>query len=472
MKIDICMPTSRTTLTVDFSAWLREFRAIVALSAPIALTNLAQLAMGTTDVLMMGWVSAETLAAGALGVNLYLVAMIFGIGLMNATAPLIARDLGRNRDAFEDVQRTVRQAYLSAACVALPSWCILWWTAPILRFLGQDAALSDQAGTYVRALMWSMLPFLLYLVLRAFVSALERPMVTLLIGVGAVLLNALGNWCLMLGHCGFRPMGIVGSGLATTLTNCCMFAAIVLLVVQDRQFSRYRLLDRIWTPDWQHFRAFWRLGLPLAATLSFEVTIFNAAVFLMGLIGPASLAAHAIAIQIAAMSFMVPLGIGQAATVRVGLAFGAVDRDGMRRAGWSAFVIATAFMAGMSLIMLLAPHALIGLFIDTSVSTNATIVQMATTFLSLAALFQIADGAQAVGAGMLRGLHDGRVPMLYALLGYWGIGLPLGALLAFKFQMGGIGIWIGLATGLAVVATLMMWRWAHRERLGLVITNP
>ena len=188
----------------------------------------------------------------------------------------------------------------------------------------------------------------------------------------------------------------------------------------------------------------------------------------MGLIGPQALAAHAIAVQIAAMSFMVPLGIGQAATVRVGLAFGAGDRGAISRAGWSAFALATAFMASMSLLMITSPQSLIGLFLDTADPANMPIVTLAISFLSFAALFQIADGAQAVGAGLLRGLHDGHVPMLYALLGYWGIGLPLGALLAFKFGFGGIGIWIGLAAGLATVASLMIRRWSRRDELGLL----
>ena len=208
--------------------------------------------------------------------------------------------------------------------------------------------------------------------------------------------------------------------------------------------------------------------MPLAAALTFEVTVFNAAVFLMGLIGPSSLAAHAIAIQIAALSFMVPLGVGQAATVRVGLAFGASDRAGVHRAGWTALAVTVTFMAAMSLLMTLMPRLLIGAFLDTSAPVNAPIVGLATSFLMLAAIFQIADGAQAVGAGMLRGLQDGRVPMLFALLGYWIIGLPLGCLLAFRMGLGGVGLWIGLATGLAVVAVLMIARWARRAQLGLL----
>lgn len=452
----------------DDAAWRAELRAIAALSGPMALTNLAQLAMGTTDVLMMGRLGADTLAAGALGFNLYLVALIFGIGLLNATSPLIAAQLGRDRGAVGDIRLTVQQAFWSAASVAIPAWLVLWWTGPILRAMGQDAVLSAHAATYVHALQWGMLPFLGYLVLRSFVSAFERPGTALAIGLAAVAVNALGNWCLMLGHCGVKPMGIAGSGWATTFTSCAMFAALAVVISRDSQFSDYRLFAHIWRPDWSRFRAFWHLGLPLAASLSFEVTIFNAAVFLMGLLGPASLAAHAIAIQIAALSFMVPLGLGQAATVRVGLAFGAGDHQGIRRAGWTAFAVTIAFMATMSLIMIGAPRQLINFFLDVSDPANAEIVRLATSFLMLAALFQVADGAQAVGAGMLRGLHDGRIPMLYALVGYWGIGLPLGAALAFGTSLGGVGIWIGLAAGLAAVAVLMTIRWTRRERLGLL----
>lgn len=434
----------------------------------MALTNLAQTAMGTTDVLMMGWLGPDTLAAGALGTNLYFVALIFGVGLLNATAPLIAYDLGRDRASVTQVAQTVRAALWSAALIAMPSWCVLWWSEPILLTMGQDAALAAQAGIYVHTLQWALLPTLGFLVLRSFVSAFERPAWALAIGIAAVGVNALGNWCLMLGHCGVQPMGIAGSGLATTLSSTLMFAALGLVVICDQQFTRYPLFAKRWRPDWSRLRAFWRLGLPLAAALTFEVTIFNATVFLMGLIGPQSLAAHAIAIQIAALSFMVPLGIGQAASVRVSLALGSGDNHGVGRAGWTALALTLACMSALALMMIMMPRVLIGAFLDAGNPANGPIIELAVTFLMMAALFQLADGTQAVGAGMLRGLHDARTPMLYALLGYWGIGLPLGAVLAFWAHLGGLGLWIGLATGLAVVAVLMIARWTRRVELALV----
>ncbi|MSP03356.1 MAG: MATE family efflux transporter [Acetobacteraceae bacterium] len=458
--------------TANPPSWPRELRAIAALSWPLALTNLAQIAMGTTDVMMMGWLGPDTLAAGALGANLYFIAFVFGLGLLNAASPMIARDLGRDPNAVAGVRATVRSGLWSAAAVALPFWLMLWWSEKLLVAMGQDAALAATAGIYVHALQWALLPAWGYLVLRSFAAALERLAWTLVIGLAAVAFNAAANWCLMLGHCGCEPLGIAGSGLATLLSSTLMFLALGCVVCVAGPFKRYRLFADFFHFDWARLREFWRLGLPMAATVSFEVTMFNAAVFLMGLIGTASLAAHSIAIQLASLTFMVPLGIGQAASVRVGRAHGAQDREGARRAGWTAFGLAVAFMAVMSLVMIMAPRLLISAFLDTADPGNTRVVELATSFLMLAALFQIADGAQVVGAGMLRGLHDTRTPMIFALIGYWGIGLPLGVLLAFPIELGGIGIWIGLAAGLAIVAVLMIRRWLYREASGLFSPLP
>jgi MATE family multidrug resistance protein len=466
------MPGTPQPTFPSSSSWAGELRAIIALSWPLALANLTQVAMGTTDVMMMGWLSADTLAAGALGANLYFMAFVFGMGLLNAAAPMIARDLGRDPGATAPIRGTVRVGLWSALFIAVPCWLALWRSEPILLAMGQDPDLSALAGAYVHTLQWALLPAWGFIVLRSFISALERPLWSFVIGLGTVGLNAAANWCLMLGHCGCRPLGISGSGLATLISSVVMIFALACVTSVARPFRRYRLFSGFFRPDWPRLREFWRLGLPMAATVSFEVTMFNAAVFLMGLIGAASLAAHSIAIQLSSLTFMVPLGIGQAAAVRVGRALGRRDREAIRRAGWTALGLATTFMAAMSLIMIAAPRLLISAFLDTEDPVNATVVERATSFLMLAALFQIADGAQTVGGGMLRGLHDARIPMLFALIGYWTIGLPLGAVLAFSVGLGGVGIWIGLATGLAVVAASMISRWHYREAFGLLWQGP
>ena len=360
-------PTARATVP----SWAREFRAIVALSWPLALGNLTQVAMGTTDVMMMGWLSADTLAAGALGANLYFIAFVFGIGLLNAATPMIARDLGRDPSVTAPIRATVHAGLWSAFFIALPCWLALWWSESLLLAMGQEPALSALAGTYVHTLQWALLPAWGFIVLRSFISALERPVWSFVIGFGAVGLNAAANWCLMLGHCGCHPLGIAGSGLATSLSSLFMVLALGIVATVARPFARFRLFYAVRCPDWPRLREFWRLGLPMAATLSFEVTLFNAAVFLMGLISAASLAAHSIAIQLASLTFMVPLGIGQAATVRVGRALGRGDREAIRRAGWTALGLATAFMAAMSLTMVAAPRLLISAFLDTDAPGNA-----------------------------------------------------------------------------------------------------
>ncbi|RWM21661.1 MATE family efflux transporter [Mesorhizobium sp.] len=433
----------------------------------MVLTNLAQTAMTATDVIFMGRLSGDTLAAGALGSNLYLMTLIFGLGLVYATSPVMAAKLGAKRHCVREMRRTTHQGLWLAVMIALPIWLFLWKAEDVLLAMGQQPALAAQAGAYVRCLQWAVLPFYGFVVLRAFVSALERPGWTLLIMVLAVVLNAFCNWLLMFGNLGFPALGIAGAGMATSLASLFMFTGMASIIAFNSRFRRYRLFGRFWQVDWPRLVALVKLGAPISAMLAFEVTVFNAAAFLMGLIEPAQLAAHSIAMQITSITFAIPLGLEQAATVRVGLAYGARDAEGISRSGWTAFVIGVSFMAAMALIMLVWPKALIGVFIDIDDPANNAIVAFAGSFLALAALFQVADGAQAVGAGMLRGMQDTRQPMLCAALGYWGIGVPIGATLAFPFGLEGNGIWIGLCSGLVAVAALLLVRWTRRERLGL-----
>ncbi|RCS25889.1 MATE family efflux transporter [Phyllobacterium salinisoli] len=437
---------------------------MLALAWPMILTNVAQTAMTATDVMMMGWISPDALAAGALGSNLYYTPMFFGMGLTLATSPMLARQLGANRHSVREVRRTVRQGLWVALFISVPLWLMLWQAEAILLLMGQKPDLARVAGHYVHTLQWSLLPFYGYIVLRSFISAFERPGWAMVVVLFAVPFNALANWCLMFGKLGFPALGVAGSGLATTLSSSVMFLGLIIVVLREKQFRRYRLFGRFWRADWPRFLQILQLGLPIAAIIVFEVSLFNGAALLMGLIGASSLAAHAIAIQICSLAFMVPLGFGQAVTVRVGRFFGAGDGEGVRRAGWTAYALGVGFMTLTGLVMVLAPHFLISAFIDIHAVQNAEVVAHAVTFLIFAALFQIADGAQAVGSGMLRGLHDTTMPMIYAAIGYWGVGMPLGVYLAFWMGWEGAGIWTGLFIGLAVVAALLLWRWLTRAR--------
>lgn len=454
------------------SPWRTEARATLALAWPIVLTNVAQIAMTTTDVMILGRLGPEALAAGGLGANLYFALIIFGIGVTAAVSPMLARALGENRFAVREVRRTVRQGLWISVLLALPMWAVFWFAAPVLRAIGQNPDLAAQAQTYMRGMMWGAMPFLGYLVLRHFVAALERPRAALLVTFAGVAFNAVANIVLVFGLYGLPKLGIFGSGLATSLSNLLLFIGMAAIVLTDKKFRRYHLFGFFWHRDFPRLRALWRLGLPIGAALTFEVTIFNAAAFLMGLIGTASLAAHMIAIQIASFTFMIPMGIAQAATVRIGIADGAGDRHGVTRAGWCAYALAMAVMISTAAVMIFKPLWPIQAFIRMDDPANAEVIRLAISFLLVAGFFQIFDGAQVMGAGLLRGLHDTRVPMIFAAIGYWGIGLPLGAFLAFTLRMEGHGIWIGLAAGLGAVAALMLMRWARRDKLRLGVSAP
>jgi MATE family multidrug resistance protein len=445
-----------------------EIRATLALAWPLVLTNFAQALINATDTVLLGWAGARTLASAALGMNLYMIFTIFGLGLVSAAAPMMAKERGARAHSVRDIRRTVRQALWSAVAIAVPIWFVMWHTEPILIALQQDPALAADAQRLIRTLQWGLLPVLFYIVLRSFMAALERPLWSMAVMIGGVLLNALLNYGLIFGAFGLPRLGIVGAGIGSSIANWAMFLGMAAVVLLHPKFRRYHLFGHFWRPDAERFRQLWRLGLPIAITLELEVAVFNCAVLLMGLIGAASIAGHVVAIQLASLTFMFTLGIAQAATVRVGLAYGRRDPAAIARAGWTALALGIGFMTLTATTMLTIPRTLVSLFLDADDPANAAVYPLAISFLFVAALFQIVDGAQAITAGMLRGLHDTRVPMLFAALGYWVAAPAIGIGLGFGLGWEGLGIWVGLAAGLAVVAVLMLLRWTRREELGLV----
>ncbi|PZU12790.1 MAG: MATE family efflux transporter [Sphingobium sp.] len=449
------------------SPWRIEAGALIALALPMIAGNVAWSAIAASDLLLLGRRGAESVAAGALAINLFHALLIFGMGLVTAASPLIASERGRRRHSVREVRRTVHQTLRAALFFVLPGWIVLWECETILLAMGQEPDLAREAGRLMHGLQWALLPFLGFTTLRNFIAALERPVWGLVIMLAAIPVNVLMGWALIFGHLGLPELGLFGAGLASSISSSFLFLGLLAVILIDRRFRRYSLMGRFWTRDRQRHRQVWALGLPIAVTLGFETTVFNASAFLMGLIGRESLAAHAVAIQIAALVFMVPMGIGQAATVRVGMAYGRRDREAIGRAGWLALGLGTGFALCAAALLVFAPRALISAFLDLSDPANARTAALAVSFLSIAALFQLVDAAQAVGAGVLRGVQDTTVPMIFALIGYWIVGIGVGAFLAFPLHMAGLGIWIGLASGLGAVAFLLVTRWAMRDRLGL-----
>jgi MATE family multidrug resistance protein len=460
------MEAARISSAERNGAWLMELRAMLALAWPLILANVTQQVIQATDVLLMGRLGATQLAAATLALNLTFTFNVFLLGLVTAASPMMATALGQRSNAVRDVRRTFRAGLWLLVLAMPPYWFVLWHAGTIMRAFGEAPELAEQGQTFLRAYMWCTAPWLLFQLLRNFVAALERPRVVLWLSLAGIGLNALLSWSLMFGHFGLPALGLIGGGVGSTLTWLIICGALVGVVVSERRFRRFHVFGRFWRFDAERTRAMVRLGWPIGVTLALEMGVFALAAYFMGWIGAPAVAAHAIALQLAALTFMVPLGLGQAATVRVGLALGRGDQNGITRAGWTAWVVGVGFMGTMAIVMWSFPHDLVTLFLK-DVPQNALVIGLAISFLRVAAAFQLVDGAQVIGAGMLRGLHDTRWPLIFALVGYWGVGLGIGSWLAFAADWKGVGIWIGLASGLGVVAAMMLGRWLLRSRIGL-----
>ena len=448
--------------------WRAELGATLRLAAPLAAANLLQMLVYAIDVIFVARLGEQALAASSLATTLFGLMMWCTIGLTGACAPLIAAELGRRAHAVREVRRSVRMAMWLAVGVGVLAMLVSANGERLMLLAGQDAEVSRLAGEFLAILLWATVPNILAGVLRNFVSALGRPVFATAITGLAILVNALGNYMFVFGHFGAPAMGLDGSALSSVITACIMLGAYVVAIQTDRRLRRYHVFGRWWRPEWTRLRDLVRIGLPIALIILAEGGLFSSAAFLMGLIGQAELAGHTVALQVAAIAFQIPFGIGQAATIRVGYHFGAGDHAAVGRAGRAALIMAVGYMALPASLMIFAPRLVLGLYVDPAAPQNAAMVGFAVQFLAIGAAFQLFDGIQAVLAGALRGLQDTRVPMLMALGGYWMGGFTVSAGLGLFTPLAGLGVWIGLAAGLVVVSVLLLLRWHRREALGLV----
>ena len=460
------MDGSIATQPARQGGWLAEARLTLALAWPLVLTNLSQFALSLTDALFLGHVGTEALAAATIGGNLYFAAMAPAFGLALAAAPMCAQTRGRGRGHVRGQRRDVRAALWACLGACLPVWVLLWFAEPVLLLLGQQPDLAALAGEYVRALMWGLPFFCAFVVLRGFLAAEQRPHAALVVAFAGIALNVPLNYWLIWGGLGVPPLGVVGAGLASSLCNVATFAGLLALIARDRHLRRFRILGRFWRFDAARLREVIRIGLPIAGSMALEIGVFATAALVIGALGAVPVAAHAIAVQIASMTFMVPMGIAQAATARVGLMAGANRLREAAQAGWIGIGLGAGFMALSCLALLVFAAPLAWLFLDADNPGAAETAALGASLLVVAGLFQLADGVQAVAGGALRGLKDTQVPMLLAGFGYWVVGLPLGIALAFWAGMGAVGIWVGLAVGLLLVAGLMLARWMRLSASG------
>jgi MATE family multidrug resistance protein len=450
------------------STWRSELLATLALAWPLAAANLLQMLVYAMDVIFVARLGEQALAASSLSISLFGLVMWMFSGLTGMVAALVSAELGRRRHAVREVRRSARMALWLALALGLVGMGVCLLGRQIMLLTGQQPEIAVAAGGFLRVIMWAMVPMLFSNVLRSVVSALGRPLFATLIAVLAIGVSALANYAFVFGHLGAPALGLNGSALASVTTALFTLTCYVLAITLDRRLRRYVLLGNWWRPEWRRLSELVRTGVPVALTILAEAGLFSGAAFLMGLIGEAQLAAHTIALQVAALAFQVPFGLGQAATIRVGYHFGARDRAGLGRAGWTAIMLGCGFMSLTAAVMLFAPELVLGIYVDTDAAHNAVLVGFAGQFLVVGAAFQLFDGLQAVAAGSLRGLQDTRVPMQLAWFGYWipGMGTAIG--LGFYTPLEGLGIWIGFAVGLIVVACLLLRRWGRRDRLGLL----
>lgn len=438
-------------------------RATLALGLPLVGSHLAQMALHVVDTIMLGWYGVEALAAAVLGSSSFFVLFVLGSGFGQAVMPMVAAALGRGDEV--QVRRDTRMGLWLSAGFGLAIYPVFWWSGPILRALGQQPEISAIAQDYMRIAGLGMIPALLVMVLKSYLAALERTQVVLWVTVAALPVNAALNWAFIFGNWGAPEMGAPGAAVASVLVQLASFALLAAYAGMLPALRRFYLFQRLWRPDWPALRQVFRLGWPIGLTGLAESGMFHAAALMMGWIGTVELAAHGIAMQISAMTFMIHVGLSNAATVRVGRADGAGDAQGLRDAARVALALSQGVGLFIIAAFVLTPELLIGSFLDPANPRAGEIVAYGRILLLMAALFQVADAAQVMALGFLRGVRDTGVPMIVASLSYWAIGIPASYLLAFPLGLGGPGLWLGLVIGLSIAATLLMarfWRRAPR----------
>jgi MATE family multidrug resistance protein len=444
-------------------AWLAEARELLKLAGPLALTQLAQMAIMGTDMYMLGHLSTVALASATVGNTIFFFAWLLGFGPATAVSPMIAHILGANPNDRAQVRTVTRMGLWSVLIVSAPLFTLLQFARPLLILLGQKPELAEGAGHFVGAIAFG-LPFTLgYQVLRNYTTALSRPIAPLIVMGISILFNALADYALIFGHFGFPRLGLTGSGIASACSFAFAFATMLLVIRLTPGLRKYRMLRRFQRPHWEKLKEVFFLGLPIGLTTIFEAMLFNAATLVMGTFGMANVAAHQISLLVPSFTFMVPLGIGMAATVRVGLAAGAGDGEAVRRAGYGAMIMGGGFMSLMAIVLWNFPREIASIWFSNAAAA-ADVIALAIVYLHVAAIFQVVDGLQVVGALSLRGLKDARAPMWIAGACYWLVGAPVCAWLAFGLGLKGLGIWIGLAFALLVAAAAMCARFWYLSR--------
>ncbi|MDF1801845.1 MATE family efflux transporter [Thalassovita sp.] len=432
----------------------QHVRAIMVLGLPLIGSHVAQFAISLIDAIMLGWYDVQALAAQVLGGMMFFVLFIMGSGFAWAVMPMVAEaEAAENQRQVRRYTRMAMWMSLLFGAVVMP---LMIWSQPILLALGQTPEISALAAEYLIVAGWGIFPALIVMVLKSYLAALERTRVVLWVTLGAVGVNVVVNYALIFGNWGAPEMGITGAAIASVAVQVVsgVFLALYAAIVTPE----HQLFNRFWRPDWEAFGQVFKLGWPIGITNLAEVGLFAAASTMMGWLGAIPLAAHGIALQIASLTFMMHLGLSNVATVRAGRAIGRGDAEGLKR-GAKAVVLVSLVVAAVTVVAFLTlPEILMGAFLSPDDPERAPVIALGVPLLAAAAVFQLADSAQVMALGLLRGVQDTRVPMVIAAISYWVIGVPISYVLGFVLDWQGPGVWIGLAVGLFCAGALMMAR--------------
>ncbi len=444
----------------------QHLSASIKLGLPLVGTLIASMLMGVTDTLMVGRLGAEPLAASVLATQLFFILTIAGIGLASAVMPMAATTLGRGDT--QSMRRSVRMGFWAVLAYAIVVMPILFFAEPIYTFLRQEAPLPAMAQSYLNIAMWALFPTVIVMVLRSYLSVVGLANMVLLVTLAAAGLNALLNYAFIFGNWGMPAMGLRGAAVATV--GAATLSAIVLLVfaATKKSLREHELFVRWWRPDWPAFVEVIRLGWPIALSLIAEISLFAFSAIMVGWFGVLALAAHGIVLQIISVAFMIPLGLSQVGTIRIGLAKGHENNLEITQAGKAVYILGLAVSFATILVLVLLPETLVNAFIGKNSPDAAEILSYAIPFLAIAAAFQLVDSLQVLSAGLLRGLSDTKVPMQIAIFAYWIVGIPTAYILSKYTALAANGVWTGLAIGLTVAAVLATRRYIRRGALGLV----
>lgn len=427
------------------------------LAYPIAIAQLGHIMLGVTDSIMVGRVGAVSLAASSLVNSLFFLILIFGIGMTVAITPLVAIAVGRNQKDQAGV--ILRQALFVNIFVTLVLFAILYLLANLLVYFKQDKEVVVQAISYAKIISFSVIPFMIFQTYRQFIEGLSFTKPAMYIAIIANVVNIFGNWVFIYGNLGVPSYGLDGAGYSTLLTRSFMAICFVAYVLSSKKFKEYDPSFKFKNINIPVIKRLVGVGVPTGIQNMMEVSAFSFSTIMVGWFGSAQLAAHQVAMSLASITFMVVLGISLAGSIRVGNAYGRSSTSDVRRAGYLTTILSSALMAVFAVFIIVFNDTLPLLFIS-----DPEVVLIASSLLVVAALFQVSDGAQASGLGILRGITDVKIPMVLTFIAYWVIGLPLSYLLSVIYKMNAVGVWVGLLAGLSVSAVLLNVRFGYKTK--------